>query len=219
MPIVDHIIGLEIEENRAVNELITLEQLFTGLHFLAEQVGTVEAPIRTYEQTNRKLVTFMGFGNLDRFGIPPVYESLLTCHFHWFGNTLCNFVRLAGFVYGIQSGSIERSEDNRHVSDKSTKQFCDDYLNSIKEIEPIVFWRNKVFAHFAITDPRKSDNSAALDSSVMSPVIYMNERFRVGGFVSASRGSEFEMPHWSVTETFEALSSRFWPEVMLNQTP
>jgi hypothetical protein len=214
MPILDNIVRLEVDDDIAVNELTTLNQLFTGLQFLAGQVAETEAPIRTYEETNRKRVTFTGFGNLERFGIPSVYENLLTCQFHWFGNTLCNFVRLVGFVNGLQCGSIKRSEENSHIDDRTTKKICDDYVNSIQEIEPILFWRNKVFAHFAITDPRKSDNSAGLDLSVMSPVGYMNNRFRLGGWSVATRGDEFEMPSWSVTETFEALGDRFWPEIL-----
>jgi len=207
MPVVDHIDGYDVPESEGVNELITLDCLATGLATLAEQVRILEAPMQTYEQQNRKRVTFYGFG-LD---LPPGAEQLLPCYFHWFGTSVCNYARLVGFLGGITSGVFTRASSADPKNHELIRNHCNAYVESIVELAPIKMWRNKVFAHFALTAPQSNDNAALLDASVMSPISYFDGRFRVGGMVSASSGAGVEMPHWSVTEAFAQLAPRFWP--------
>lgn len=204
--VVDYLSGLSVLESDGVNELITLSCLSTGLATLAQQVKLLEQPIQDDEKERRKRITFYGFGFL-----PQETEELLPCYFHWFGTSLCNYARLVGFLSGVSSGAFSRSATEDPKNFRIIKEYCDTYIDSIPELIPIKIWRNKVFAHFAITNPRSSDNAALLDSSVMSPISYFDGRFRVGGMVTASRGAEAELPHWSVTESYELLSPRFWP--------
>lgn len=209
MPRIDYISGCDIPESDGVNELITLNCLAAGLATLTQQVRVLEQPIQTYEQEKKKKIFFWGFD----FDLPPGAEQLLPCYFHWFGTSVCNYARLTGFLTGIATGAFFRSASMDPANYDLIKKHCDAYLNSIPELEPIIIWRNKVFAHFAMTDPRAKDNAALLDASVMSPITYFDGRFRVGGMVIATSGAKVEMPPWSVTEAFDMLAPRYWPDM------
>lgn len=217
---IDNIQPIYVSESDAVNELDTLVSLSTGLATLANQVAYLELPFQDYERTHRKRVSFTGFGQStpDGTGLTPEQERLLPCFFHWYGNSICNYVRLVGFLAGVDDGVFLRNatEDPRNYA--AIRHHCGEYLDSIPEMGPIKHWRNKVFAHFAITDPHRDDNAAMLDASVMSPVNYFQSRFRVGGTAYVMRGGEVEMPHWSVTESYEKLSARFWPSIPESET-
>ena len=207
MPIIDYVAGYEISELDGINELATLNCLATGLEKLVQEVRVLEQPIQIYERNNRKKNFFFGSG----FNLPIGAEQLLPCYFHWFGTSVCNYARLTGFLSGIATGVFSRNASLDTANYGLIKKHCDSYVDSISELEPIKVWRNKVFAHFAMTDPRPKDNAALLDASVMSPIGYFDGRFRVGGMVIGSSGADVEMPPWSVTESFELLASRFWP--------
>ena len=88
------------------------------------------------------------------------------------------------------------------------------------EIKEVLLWRNKIAAHFAITDPRKDDNIATLEASLFYPAIFDNERYRTGAMIF-SRGQEnisveSNIPYWSPTEVFELVAKRFMPDVNFN---
>lgn len=207
MPLIDHVARIDVDEASGLNELTTLDSLSAGLYVLAQQVHLLEEPLIRDEQDLRKKPMFFGFGLLH-----PEQERLLPCLFHWFGTSVCNYARLVGFLSGLMSGAYTREQALDPKFNAVVRKHCSDYVDSVPELEPIKVWRNKVFAHFAITDPRKDDNAALLDASVMSPISYFNSRLRVGGMVSCSNGAEAEFPHWSVTESYEALSLRYWPQ-------
>lgn len=206
MLVIDHLAQLDVDEATGVNELTTLGSLATGLSTLAQQVLLLEEPLVRDEQERRKKIFFFGFGLLT-----PEQEQLLPCLFHWFGTSICNYARLVGFLSGLASGVYTREQVSDPKFHAVVRKHCADYVNSVPELEPIKIWRNKVFAHFAIADPRKDDNAALLDASVMSPISYFNSRLRVGGIINTNNGAEAELPHWSVTEAYEALTPRYWP--------
>jgi len=104
--IIDQKTCLDINERTFLNELTTLHVLHAGLQKLYLDVKEVEAPIVNYELENRKKVTFFGFGNVERFGLPIEVEPLLTCYFHWFAVTVCNYVKLVGYLDGCAKGVI-----------------------------------------------------------------------------------------------------------------
>lgn len=196
---------IDVDESIGLNELTTLHCLGVGLSALAQQVRLVEAPLIQQENERRKKIFFYGFGLLS-----PAEEFIVPCYFHWFGASVCNYARLVGYLSGLANGSYTREQSYDPGYHSIVRQHCSDYVDSIPELRPIKVWRNKVFAHFAITDPRSNDSAALLDASIMSPITYMDSRLRVGGTISGSYGAEVEMPKWSVTESYEALASRFW---------
>ena len=93
-------------------------------------------------------------------------------------------------------------------------------VKNVIEIKEVLLWRNKIAAHFAITDPRKDDNIATLEASLFYPAIFDNERYRTGAMIF-SRGQEnisveSNIPYWSPTEVFELVAKRFMPDVNFN---
>jgi hypothetical protein len=123
-----------------------------------------------------------------------------------------------GFVDAIESGRVSSDllrkydkEEYKHVT-----VACKEYIKSVDEIRDVVTWRNKVAAHFAITDPHEEDNPMTLETSIMYPVSYDAGRFRVGSWVPGvtyqdGTKHESEIPPWSLTEVHEKVSARYWP--------
>ena len=134
------------------------------------------------------------------------FLDLTACMFHWFGVSVCNFARLVGLIRGLSRGDFTRKDFTDPAKLNDIKVAIDGYLSSIPELADVQVWRNKVFAHFAITDPRKHDNLTTLDMSVIFPVSF-NGNYVVGGMTMTrfgSSGSETAaLPEWSVTQVFE----------------
>ncbi|MES2667593.1 MAG: hypothetical protein V4712_15990 [Pseudomonadota bacterium] len=208
---VDHFLRVSVNPVDHNNEIYTLQCLASGISMLALQVKMIEEPIRAHELSNRKCMSTFGFGGLEKFGVNPTTAQLLTCYFHWYGLSICNYVRLVGFIKGLNEGRFSRSDASNPEKQSSVKNFCDGFFESIPEVQPIKVWRDKVFAHFSITDPRKRDNSALLEMSVMSPITYSDGSFCVGGMALTLNDQEAALPKWSVSDSYEKLTPRFWP--------
>ncbi len=207
--ILDHVTGLEASQEDCFNEIMSLESLRLGLFQLAAYVWKLEEQIRS-EQTTHGIKVF-SYGNVPQTN--RVDNLLLPCYFHWFGVSLCNYVRLVGFIWGIETGRITRE----YLNKDSIKKECKDYIDTIPEIQEVLVWRNKVAAHFAITDPHKTDNIATLDMSVIYPVSFSDDRYRVHKMTlirSSADGQSHtsDLPSWSITKTWEDLSARYWSE-------
>jgi hypothetical protein len=89
--------------------------------------------------------------------------------------------------------------------------------------ESVLIWRKKVFAHFAIADPRTEDNIATLDMSVIFPVSYVAPHY-VAGYFQMTRSDSSgtytsELPAWSVTEVYQGIAPRFWPGLKAGVLP
>lgn len=191
------------------NELRSLRTLHTGMRRLCEMVKRPEAAFETATGGKVKMFSFGGASpDEDKF------LDAVACFFHWFGISACNYVRLVGFIRGLSLGHFSRADLKDTTKFKSIKSVIDDYVEGIAELESVRIWRNKVFAHFAITDPYKDDNIATLDMSVIFPVTFEG-RYVVGGLTlrrSNPAGSHVsQLPRWSMTEVFESLAPRFWP--------
>jgi hypothetical protein len=202
MQTIDHILNIKVSDALWNNELVTLTALTTGLSYLATKVAQLEVPFKS----SGKTAFAFGFGFL-----PDQDEELLTCYFHWYGTTLLNYGRLVGFMSGVEAAAYPRDATRDPANYPTIRRYCDKYVASVPELEAITVWRNKVFAHFALTSPRQNDTPALLDLSVLSPITFMDGRLRVGGTISAIAGEEAQLPAWSVTETHEALRKRYWP--------
>jgi hypothetical protein len=196
---------LSVEPAEVRNELATLHQLAAGLNALANTVAQLEMPLR--DGRNRLCV-----GDFSPLGIDQATADLLPALFHWYGTTVCNYARLVGFLGGIATNAYTRAVAEDPNNYRVIKERCDAYVREVPELASVLVWRNKVFAHFALTDPRagrEPDTAALLDVSTMSPVAYFDGRFRVGGVTVMARGGEVTMPSWSLTESYEQLSHRY----------
>ena len=207
----DEIEPVTVQRNDHANERRTLATLQRGLWGLTNGVYIREAP---YREIAKKMI-FVEFGQTDDG--PTRDIDMMACVFHWFGVSLCNYVRLVGFIRGLEKGEFTRADlsDAKKSKDNVIAKAINKYVESIPELESVLIWRNKVFGHFAITAPRHDDNIATLDMSVVLPVSFVAPRYVAGEMqmirTNATGTHTSELPPWSVTEVYEALTPRFWP--------
>lgn len=194
--VLDHLEGLEITEAQAEqrgNEFNSLAYLGTGLDFLYRQVKRTEQTV--LERIDPSVKVFMA-GNAPEF--EGISMGLIACAFHWYAVSVCNYVRLVGWL-------TQREETER------AKEY-------VQRVLPEVYvWRNKVAAHFSITDPRPEDTPADLAKSVMLPISFDDDAFYAGSLTITMRrageaSTSRQGARWSLTHVHEDLAPRYWPE-------
>jgi len=207
----DAIAKLEIATSDHFNECRTLQTLFVGLRQLYVMIKRRELEFEWRCGSNKVVVSSLGID----FDGTHAHLDTIACFFHWFGVSVCNYARLVGFIHGLEKKHFARADLGAKASFKTVKTAVDAYVNTVTELEKVQVWRNKVGAHFAITDPYKDDNIATLDMSVIFPVTFEG-RYVVGGLTmtrgNATSSHTSQLPCWSVTEVFESLVPRFWPQ-------
>jgi hypothetical protein len=185
--------------------------LRTGILRIANYLANREGE---WAQKNPGISGFVFGRDIDGTDGAP---DFIACLFHWFGVSVCNYARLVGFVRGLSRNEFTRAALGDSTSCDIVRKCVDDYVNGIADLADVLLWRNKVGAHFAITSPRPKDNISTLDMSVMYPVAFSDGRYYVNPFTmtrSSARGTfTSEIPRWSVTEVFEKLIPRYWPNL------
>ena len=195
--LIDHIEPVELDDDevsRYGNELRSLAYLSEGLQFLYKQVDRLQAKVREVLPDDK---VFTLYGNAPPLRNVP--QGLLACAFHWYAVSVCNYVRMVGW--------LATGEDPKKAT------------GYIRRVIPQVYvWRNKVGAHFARIAPRPEDTMADLAASVIFPIAFEDDAFwtgavllsvRQGGRTSTSRTDM----RWSLTHTHRELSTRYWPDV------
>ena len=170
------------------NGLNSLRYLAAGLAWLAAAVQEQESKLLSRLPAEKRVTLY---GNHPALEAVPM--GLLACTFHWYAVSVCNFVRLAGWL--TDGGSGEEAP------------------NYVKAVIPKVkLWRDKVGAHFAIASPLASDTEADLLSSVLFPIAFDDDRFVASPFTLSFGGaspSTSSLEQWSVTGTHAELVARF----------
>lgn len=202
--LIDHLNNISIEEDDFHAECSTLKYLKFGIFSLAGNVRAMEIDLNK----NDGLVFSMG----TSMPTDIRKSAILACFYHWFTNSICNYLRLVAYLEGISKG-LKFLSDNSNKTKKQRDEYYRDYLEKI--IPDILIWRNKVTAHFAKTDSREDDNIATLEVSVMYPVIFIKPYSRVGALQWHSKGSDSGLPEWSLTKIFEDLVPHYWPDCIL----
>lgn len=219
--VVDHLKNTLISPEEGGNELPTLGYLQTGLNDLYQKTKIYEYYLQKYEEASGKR-NLQGWG-LEFLDLPSNGARLIPCYFHWFGTSMVNYIRLVGFLDGIASKAFTREDLESSKGGEKIKAHCDEYLKSIKELAAVRFWRNKIAAHFAITDPKtrglERDNLALLNLTTMFPVGFSGGRFIVGQFGHSRLDKtgvahSANLPPWSLTLVYEALLPRFFFDPM-----
>lgn len=210
--ILDHIDGITLTDELAkkhFNELQSRRHLSQGLAFLYQQVKAIEAKavqqINNQEHLSRmppevreafagKDVRYFSGGNDPMLAWLP--KGLITCFFHWYAVSLCNYVRLIG-----------------HLS-KQTDPEGPSPAAYVESVVPEVKWfRDKVAAHFARAANSTHDCEADQDLSVMYAISFLDGRFFAGGWIltkwSKDERSEAGCEGWSLTQTHEQLAQRY----------
>jgi hypothetical protein len=173
------------------SEDYTLRFLWEGLEYLCTQVRRCEQEVA---KTTDAGCTCFEYGNLNP---PRVPMGLVNCSFQWYAVSVCNFVRLVGYLRLRADADAPRS---------------DEYLKRVlPEVKP---WRDKVAAHPARTSHKKEDSLAEKEASIMPSVglcggvFYaspMTRTIRHGAKTSTSAA----LVPWSLTSVHEGLRTRF----------
>lgn len=198
--ILDHIEGIEVPGDVFVNpanEYWALVCLRQGLEFLHRQVADLDRITR--EGLNPEDgFRCLSFGNDPRTTQIP--KSLLTCAFHWYAVSACQYVRTVG--------AIAYRQDN-------SRPIPPEYVRSV--IPDVLAFRDKVAAHFAWTTEHSKDNDAERVASILPPLAFVNDSWHVGVMqVSLTRSgkgsSSASMRPWGISDVHLRLVKRFWPE-------
>jgi hypothetical protein len=214
MPIIslDTIDGVSVDYDEFLNECRSLMTLRTGLILITENVKRQEV---AWQECTGGKVKFHVYG-LDIDGTKGDLD-LIACFFHWFGVSICNYARLVGFVRGLSTNAFTRADLADSAKFESIGASVRSYTANLPGISDVFVWRNKVAAHFAATAPKKGANPSTLDMSVVFPVTFTNGQYRVGELMltrmSATGTHTSAIPCWSVTEVFERLLPRYWPDI------
>ena len=141
----------------------------------------------------------MGSGDFPAFQHLP--QALLTCSFHWFAISACQYVRTVGAI-------AWRHDNNR------PKPL--DYTKTV--IPEVVAFRDKVAAHFAWCTANQKDNPAERFASIIPPLVFQDDSFHVGALaVHLHQGGEASnstaIQPWSLSRVHERLRQRYWPEL------
>ena len=191
MSIIDHIEPLTIDDVRGAryqNEYFALRRLAHGMESLYLQVkAQQERAVRVVNPDGGKS---FALGNVPGLLEAGVDRAFISCVFDWYAINACRVFQLIGYVCNEYEGSESRIRD-----------YCKRVLG------PVLVYRNKVAAHYALTNPR-GDNEADLYLSTLDTVAFETDRFFVGairaglGRAGATVESQHDF-HWSLTSFHE----------------
>jgi hypothetical protein len=200
--ILDHISGIRVPANvftNPVNEYWALICLKQGLDFLYRQVSQIDSITKEKLNPEGKLKC-LGYGNIP--GTEDIPKPLLTCAFHWYAISACQYVRTVGAI--------------AYVNDNS-RPLPPAY---VKEVIPEVLgFRDKVAAHFAWTSKHSADNDAERLASIIPQLSFVDDSWHVGALkviCSGKKGASTSktIKPWSISAIHLKLSERYWPELL-----
>ncbi len=198
--VLDHIDGIEVPGDvfaESANEYWALLCLRDGLRFLAAQAARIDEAVRQRVNPEGKLKIIM-VGNDPAFaGIP---RGLLTCAFHWYAVSACQYVKTVG--------AIAYRQDN-------TRPLPPKYVESV--IPAVLAFRDKVAAHFAWATRNERDTEAERMASILPPLTFNDDSFYVGSLTLSVRSGgktsdSSALKPWSITEVHGRLCDRYWPD-------
>ena len=195
----DHIDNIRVPGrpfNEAANEYSALICLWHGLEFLYNQVSHSDQVVKQRLNSDGNVRAFVS-GNHPAFD--GISRTLLTCAYHWYAVSACQYVRTIGAI-------AYRNDESRPAPLE--------YVESV--IPEVLVFRDKVAAHFAWSTQHREDNDAERLASVMPQLTFVNDSFHVGAFTlyvrhgdKASRSDTIK--RWSICEIHNRLRERYWP--------
>lgn len=210
---IDFIDQVTTDETKFKSQIEMLQHLRAGLEELYTKCKIVENKIQS---NNSRFVQAQTFSLL--FYTSMEFYQALPSYFHWFSISTVNYVRLVGYLKGVQTGKINIRDVSLTKSERQNiKSFCDNFLNSIDVLKPVKIYRDKVAAHFATTDPHSDDNFVTMNFSAINKAGLSDSRLVSKAEINMVQNSKGELvaediPIWSITKVFEELSLRFWPD-------
>jgi hypothetical protein len=182
---------------KPVNEFWTLICFWQGMEFLYRQANKCDEAATKILNPEGKHQTSCSasFPALD--GLP---KALLSCSFHWYAVTACQYVRTVGV---IAKKTIDRQEEP---------------LAYVERIIPeLKTYRDKVAAHLSWSTQNTKDNDAERLASVIPSLSFENDGFYIASYtvgLSGSKGgcTSAAIQRWSICRIHEQLRRRYWPE-------
>ncbi len=198
MTILDYIENIKVEGDpfkEPANEYYALLSLKTGLEYLyrfARQCDEL-----CLNKIGSKQNCFLYGNSPELKGIP---KQLLSCVFHWYSISSCQYVRTVG--------TIAYRQDNSRMTSL-------EYLNSI--IPEVKTFRDKVAAHFAWLTKNEHDNDAERLASRIPSISFLGDSFQVGSLrllmtKSGNSTDSKQITPWSIVKVHKRLMERYWPE-------
>jgi hypothetical protein len=197
--ILDHIDNITVPGNpfhAPANEYWALICLREGMEFLYRQALRYDQVVKQRVNPEGKMQYF-GMGNDPSFdGVP---RALLTCAFHWYSISACQYVRTVGAIaYKLDTSRL----------------LPPDYVKKV--IPEVAVFRNKVAAHFAWSTENDRDNDAERLASILPPLTFHEDSFYVGALTvglgrDGKASSSAAIQPWSLCKTHECLAERYWP--------
>lgn len=198
--ILDHVDNITVAGDvfrEPANEYWALVCLKSGMDSLYHQASRCDQVVKQQVNPDGNL-HFMGGGNLPEFKL--VRQPLLTCAFHWYAISACQYVRTVGAI-------AHRLDSNR--------PFPPEYVKSV--IPEVLAFRDKVAAHFAWSTKNSRDNDAERLASILPQLTFTDDSFHVAAFATIVRrrgkvSNSKAMKPWSLCRVHEALRQRYWPD-------
>ena len=199
--VLDYIDEIKVTGNvfrEPANEYWALIYLRQGLDYLFHQIQRCEEAVRKKVNPDGKYKVAL-IGNAPE--LKDVPQGLLTCSFHWYAVSACQYVRTIGAI-------AYRQDSNRLLPLKYVQQV----------IPAVLAFRDKVAAHFAWSSKHTEDNDAERLASIISPLTFTNDVFEVGSLMVTKKSdtqisnSETIQP-WSISNIHAQLNKRYWPKV------
>lgn len=200
--VLDHIDNITVPGkvfHEPANEYWALVCMRHGMEFLYHQAHRCDQLAKEQVKPDDD-VRFSGSGSFPAFNQIP--QALLTCGFHWYAISACQYVRTVGAI-------ARKHDPNRPLPNE--------YAESV--VPEIIAFRDKVAAHFAWATKNKRDNDAERLASILPPLRFNHDSFYVGDLTVAMRrggrasDSQAIQP-WSLCKAHESLRERYWPELV-----
>jgi hypothetical protein len=203
MIIIDAVAKIDLPDDFGLfhNTVQRLLSQALGLQSIYRQVKQIES-IHAELHEGWRVVELVGSRSLS-----PPDLSLLECMFHWYSVSACNYVNLIAWI-------------GEEINFFQTPQAKESYRREV--CGPVKTYRDKVSAHYAITNPSKNDSHADLLYSTFNCPTLMDGRLRTGGInlTVTTGGVASKTTHdtyWSVTEFHESLELRYGPKLQFTR--
>lgn len=199
LTVLDHIDNITVAGRvfeHPANEYWALVCLRQGMEFLYRQAQQCDLAMKAMVNPSGN-VKYGGFGNLPEMRAIPT--ALLTCAFHWYAISACQYARTVGAIAYRQDAA---------------RPFPPQYVAAV--IPDVLAFGDKVAAHFAWSTQNSKDNEAERLASILPPLTFENDSFHVGGLTVAlcragkASDSQSIMP-WSLCKVHDRLRVRYWP--------
>jgi len=204
--VIDKIYLFEIEDDESEiihNSLVKLDRLACGLNYLSWIVDIYQQKLVEIEPL--KNVRF-SMGDLPSMhNVPGIPLGLVECAFHWYAVTICNYVKLVGWLASLDS-----------VGKAGRGKFINEYINEV--VPTVKVFRDKIAAHFALSaeDPRGRDNPAEKrvsmhpSLSLQNGVVYVTPLvFHTGPSDGKAESESDSLQPWSLTKVHAELVERY----------